>query len=326
MANRCGQVAEWLKAADCKSARASVRWFESSPVHHNPPKPLVIQWLEKGLPFGPFVHLSELHRTYSVIQGVEASLLERRCPDLERSNSGQAAFSFFCLNAVILLTTRLRTSCGRGNLTGMTGAMKLLILVLAIGAGAAVAATVSDDTMDFEVAGNRYEVPKDHLFEMAIPWLPQPDSDSFTFLFQPNPASGSIPKHRVLVQRLSRLCPTDAETKATQMLRVACGQEAASVMETPPFVKMRNELGSWSSDLYAIAKEPGREGVLNKRQIAYCQFFEPNPAKPEPSNLCTTFWAYKGMLLKFSFDESESSEMPAMKARAMALLDSWEVR
>ena len=41
-------MAEWLKAADCKSARASVRWFESSPVHqpvfvfvgdrHEPPK------------------------------------------------------------------------------------------------------------------------------------------------------------------------------------------------------------------------------------------------------------------------------------------------
>ncbi len=34
----CGQVAEWLMAADCKSARESVRWFESSPVHH--PLPL----------------------------------------------------------------------------------------------------------------------------------------------------------------------------------------------------------------------------------------------------------------------------------------------
>ena len=33
---RCGQVAEWLKAADCKSARFSVRWFESSPVHQLP--------------------------------------------------------------------------------------------------------------------------------------------------------------------------------------------------------------------------------------------------------------------------------------------------
>jgi hypothetical protein len=29
-------VAEWLKAADCKSARDSVRWFESSPLHHEP--------------------------------------------------------------------------------------------------------------------------------------------------------------------------------------------------------------------------------------------------------------------------------------------------
>ena len=35
VANLCGEVAEWLKAADCKSARASVRWFESSPLHHH---------------------------------------------------------------------------------------------------------------------------------------------------------------------------------------------------------------------------------------------------------------------------------------------------
>src|SRR5687767_1698370 len=33
-----GEVAEWLKAADCKSARASVRWFESSPLHQHPPR------------------------------------------------------------------------------------------------------------------------------------------------------------------------------------------------------------------------------------------------------------------------------------------------
>ena len=33
---RCGQVAEWLKAADCKSARFSVRWFESSPATNCP--------------------------------------------------------------------------------------------------------------------------------------------------------------------------------------------------------------------------------------------------------------------------------------------------
>ena len=36
MAASHGQVAEWLKAADCKSAGLSLRWFESSPVHHEP--------------------------------------------------------------------------------------------------------------------------------------------------------------------------------------------------------------------------------------------------------------------------------------------------
>ena len=30
----CGGVAEWLMAADCKSARVSVREFESLPLHH----------------------------------------------------------------------------------------------------------------------------------------------------------------------------------------------------------------------------------------------------------------------------------------------------
>ena len=50
-----GQVAEWLKAADCKSARASVRWFESSPVHHfqilrHPQAPRKMQALRRRRP------------------------------------------------------------------------------------------------------------------------------------------------------------------------------------------------------------------------------------------------------------------------------------
>jgi hypothetical protein len=35
-----GQVPERLKGADCKSAGASLRWFETSPVHHLPYFPL----------------------------------------------------------------------------------------------------------------------------------------------------------------------------------------------------------------------------------------------------------------------------------------------
>ncbi len=110
------------------------------------------------------------------------------------------------------------------------------------------------------------------------------------------------------------------------MLRIACGQEQTSVTDGPPYEKVQDELGSWSSDIYSLGAEPGEDGVIEKRQIAYCQLFGPNPVKPEPTNLCTTFWAYDGMMLQFSFDEKELPKMRAMKAEAMALLDSWKVR
>jgi hypothetical protein len=204
----------------------------------------------------------------------------------------------------------------------MPAVFKSLAFLLGAGTIAAIAASSDDGLAHREVAGNRFEVPVDHLFDATISWLPAPEEDSFVFLFQPNPTPDQIPKHRVLVQRLSRFCPGDA----SQMLRVACGQEQTSVSDGPPYEKVQNELGSWSSDIYSVDARPGENGVKDKRQIAYCQLFEPNPVKPEPSNLCTTFWAYDGMMLQFSFDETELPKMRTMKAEAMALLDSWRVR
>lgn len=62
-----GEVAEWLKAADCKSARASVRWFESSPLHQHPDQIAEI-------PKTPDVHM----RTIRELQRVGQVELEQR--------------------------------------------------------------------------------------------------------------------------------------------------------------------------------------------------------------------------------------------------------
>jgi hypothetical protein len=200
--------------------------------------------------------------------------------------------------------------------------VKALAFLLGAGAIAAIAASSGDRLAHREVAGHRFEVPTDYLFSATVPWLPAPGGDSFVFLFQPNPNPDQIPKHRVLVQRLSRFCPGDA----SQMLRIACGQEHTSVTDGPPYEEVQDELASWSSDIYSVEAEPGENGVIDKRQIAYCQLFESNPTRPKPSNLCTTFWAHEGMMLQFSFDEAELPKMTSMKAEAMALLDGWKVR
>ena len=38
-----GEVAEWLMAADCKSALLRVRWFESSPLHQRKMRILTVE-------------------------------------------------------------------------------------------------------------------------------------------------------------------------------------------------------------------------------------------------------------------------------------------
>jgi hypothetical protein len=201
---------------------------------------------------------------------------------------------------------------------------KAIVLLLGVGVVGAIAAASNDGIEHREVAGHRFEIPSDYLFDARLAWLPAPEEDSFVFLFQPNSHPNQIPEHRILVEPLSG-CPTDAVTAETQMLRIACGQEKPEVSDAPPYEKVQSDLGSWSSDLFAVQRSPDDKRIMDKRQVAYCQLFEPNPAKPKPSTLCTTFWGYKGMKLQFSFDETESSELPAMKAKAQALLDQWEV-
>jgi hypothetical protein len=195
------------------------------------------------------------------------------------------------------------------------------LLVVGAGAVAALAASADGGTVYREVAGHRFEIPKDQLFEETISWLPLPEKDSFVFLLRPNRQPNRIPDHRFLVEPSTRHCPGDA----SQMLRIACGLEKTSVGDGPPYEQRQSELGSWASDVYSVRRMPTKR-AYERRQVAYCQRFEPNPAQPKVTTLCTTFWAYKGMMLQFSFDQEELPSMLAMKREATRLLDSWEIK
>jgi hypothetical protein len=170
------------------------------------------------------------------------------------------------------------------------------------------------------VAGHQFDVPKDHIFNARIAWLPAPESDSFVFFLNTDPNLNHIPKHRIVVEPLAGRC----QGGITRLMDVACGKAKELVGRHPRFERRQNELGSWSSDLFVIYRDD-RNGQTVRQQVADCQLFEPNPVKPKPSSLCTTVWAYKSMLLQFSFDEAEADRVPQMKAEAMALLDRWEV-
>lgn len=195
-------------------------------------------------------------------------------------------------------------------------------VVLSVGAIVAMWAAVSasSETIRQSVAGHRFDVPKNRVFDNRIPWLPAPESDSFVFLFEPNPDPKHIPKHRVLVEPLAGRCPGGV----SHLMDVVCGKAKELVGSNPKFERRANKMGSWSSDLFVVYVDE-RTNQPVRQLVATCQLFGPNPVKPKPSNLCTTLWAYKGMLLQFSFDDTEADQMPRMKKEAMSLLDRWEV-
>ncbi len=226
-----------------------------------------------------------------------------------------------CSKADCQDTPTLRTLATRLNVVHQSMVMKPVVLF--IGAAATLWATVvaCAETAHQSVAGHQFEVPKDHLFSARIAWLPAPKSDSFTFLFEPNPDPDRIPRHSVLVQPLKGLC----NGSQSEIMRVACGAERPLVDASPEYERRPNELGSWSSDLFIVQRDARNEPV-RRQQVAYCQLFEPNPARPKPMNLCTTLWGYKGMLLQLDFEETEVNRLQEMKAQAMRMLDSWEVR
>lgn len=197
--------------------------------------------------------------------------------------------------------------------------IKVLLPLLVIGAAVAISATNNSRTVARDISGHRFNVPTDYLFEAEIPWLPASESGSFLFLLAPNTEPNRIPKNRILVEDLSRICTSNTSSGAAQILRIACGQEVQELTDQPPYTHIKDPTNSWSSGLFVVGSGGAR------RQIAYCQTFQPNPAKPKPSTLCTTFWAYKGMSLLISFDLNEAAELPTMKAKAIQLLDQWEV-
>lgn len=197
--------------------------------------------------------------------------------------------------------------------------MKLALLSICSIFAIWTAASAMSETTRQSVAGHQFHVPKSYVFDASISWLPVPAHDSFVFLLEPSPDPKQIPKHRILVEPLAGRCPGGV----SHLMDVVCGKAKELVGSNPKFELHKNALGSWSSDLFVVYRDDRtREPV--RQQVAVCQLFEPNPVKPKASNLCTTIWAYKGMLLSFSFDETEADRMPEMKIMAMALLDRWK--
>jgi hypothetical protein len=195
-----------------------------------------------------------------------------------------------------------------------------LLAVAAFGAAAAAVAVHGAGTR--EVAGQRFAVPDEWLFNDRIAWLPAPEPDAFTFHLDPIRDPNEIPPHLVSVEPADRICRDDGQS---QIVRIACGRERTTVAVAPPFEKVfphPDYTSAW--DYYAAASSAA--GEVARRQVAWCTPISPNPARPKGTAICTSVWGFDGLVLSLGFEEGELAQLPAMQARATKMLRSWRVR
>ena len=175
----------------------------------------------------------------------------------------------------------------------------------------------------YEVAGQRFAVPREWLFDAKIPWLPAPESGSFTFHLDPTRDPNEIPPHLVLVEAADRVCGSN---RASQIVEVACGRERSTVPIGPPYQKVFPHADypqEW--DYYAVESPSAAGGQPKRLQVAWCTPISPNPARPKGAAICTSVWGVSGLVLNLGFEENELGQLPEMRARATQMLLSWKV-
>lgn len=194
---------------------------------------------------------------------------------------------------------------------------KLAVSFGVAAAGAGATAFALDDTATQEVGGHRFAIPKERLFEDAIPWLPAPETDSFTFILDQAADPKQIPPHTVSVEPAERACRNE---RASQIVRVACGSERTRLQVGPPYTKVFPHPEYPFAWDYYVGKQP------DQLQVAYCTPISPNPARPKATAICTTVWGVDNLVLSLGFEERELAELPSMRARATNMLRSWKLR
>lgn len=199
---------------------------------------------------------------------------------------------------------------------------KVASLLLVVAAAAGAAAVTLRGARTHEVAGQRFVIPEEWLFDERIAWLPVAEDGAFTFTLDRIGDPSVIPPHRVSVQSAERVCRTD---RMAQIMKIACGQQRTTVRVAPPFQKVFPHPDyAFAWDYYSFGPS-SKSGQPERLQVAWCTPIEPNPARPKGTAICRSVWGLDGIVLSLGFEENELAQLPAMRARATQLLLSWKV-
>jgi hypothetical protein len=172
------------------------------------------------------------------------------------------------------------------------------------------------DTKLIAIDDHVFEVPREHLIEERIPWLPQSEEKGLMFLM--NPEAPVREQISVLIESTVVTCNPKTPPVYSQ-LASACEsaeRQAGDKQKTPPSA-LEKELqnGDPTQWTYRLADKPGDErGDI----VANCS------AMGDGDGLCHSLSNYGDLVYTIGLRESDIQHLPAIRERIRKLLSSWK--
>jgi len=165
-----------------------------------------------------------------------------------------------------------------------------------------------------EIDGHTFRVPKEHLVQGAIPWLPASQSAGLKFVVNP----AARPKEQLMVNMESTTTTCHPKSPPTSdMLSSACGKanENSSATSSGSFnlekVHPKDDPTQWS---YRVKDADG-----DYRTVATCFALSDNRG-----GLCQSLSSYKNLVYSVGLRDSEMQRLPEIWAKVEEMLASWE--
>lgn len=164
-----------------------------------------------------------------------------------------------------------------------------------------------------EIDGHVFDVPKEHLVEGTIPWLPVSQSEGLKFII--NPRAQLKEQMIVTMESIGTTChPTSPP--ASSQLASACSaalQGAAREQVGPNFIVEKvyrhGDLTQWEYRL----KDDGSV-------VASCYAL----SDAGEAGLCTSLGHYKSLVYSVGLRDSDVQRLPSIREKVHDLLLSWE--
>lgn len=164
-----------------------------------------------------------------------------------------------------------------------------------------------------EIDGHVFEVPKEHLVEGTIPWLPASQSEGLKFVI--NPRAQLKEQMIVTIESIATTCrPKSAP--ASGQLASACSAALQGVASEQVGRNFMVEKVHRDGDLTQWEYRLKDDGTV----VASCYAL----SDAGKAGLCTSLGHYKSLVYSVGLRDSDVQRLPSIREKVHDLLQSWE--